>query len=257
MIIDSHCHLDYPNLFNQLDEVVKRAELNQVKYLLTICTTLNSFNKIKLIIKKYNNIYGTFGIHPHETKDFLNIDCQFILNLKKKYKKVIGIGETGLDYYYNHSDKEVQKNSFVEHIRAASELNIPVIVHSRNAEIDTFSILKDFSSRNPKILMHCFTGSSDFSKKMLNLGAYISISGIITFNKSKELQETVSLIPIDRLLIETDSPFLAPIPKRGSANEPSFIKYTAMKLAEIKQISYDDLIVYTSNNFIKLFSLNQ
>ena len=142
MIIDSHCHLDYPNLYEKLDDVVKRGETNQVKILLTICTTLGSFEKIKLIINKYKNIYGTFGIHPHETKNYTYIDSRFITDLKKKYNKIIGIGETGLDFYYNHSDKKIQKKIFIEHIKAASELNIPVIVHSRNAENDTYEILK-------------------------------------------------------------------------------------------------------------------
>ncbi len=158
--------------------------------------------------------------------------------------------------YFSKCVKLTEKKKFIEHIETAIEIDLPIIVHSRDAEIDTFNILKDFSFKNPKILMHCFTGSSNFSKKLLDLGAYISLSGIITFKNSIELQETASLIPIDRLLIETDSPFLAPVPKRGSTNEPSFIKYTAQKLAEIKDISYDDLIVYTSNNFIKLFSIN-
>ena len=134
MITDSHCHLAYPNLYNQLDEIVRRAEDNQIKYLLTICTTLKSFEIIKLIVTKYKNIYGTFGIHPHETKKFENVNSEFILNLKKKNKKIIGIGETGLDFYYNHSGRAIQKKSFIEHINAASELNIPIIVHTRNAE---------------------------------------------------------------------------------------------------------------------------
>ena len=256
-MIDSHCHLDHSPLYEKLDEIVNRAELSGVACLLTISTSLKSFETVKRIISKYKNIYGSIGIHPHETKDHINVDKKMLISLRNENKKIIGIGETGLDFYYQNSDKLIQKKKFVEHIEASIDLDLPIIVHSRNAEIDTFNILKDFSSRNPKILMHCFTGSSDFLKKMLGLGAYISLSGIITFNKSKELQETASLIPIDRLLIETDSPFLAPMPKRGSANEPSFIKYTAIKLAEIKQISYDDLIVHTSNNFNKLFSLNQ
>ena len=142
MITDSHCHLDFPSLYNQLDDVVKRAEYNQVKYLLTICTTLESFEKIKLIIEKYKNIYGTFGIHPHESRKYTKVDTKFIFNLKSKYNKIIGIGETGLDFYYNHSDKKIQKKSFVDHISAAAQLNIPVIVHSRNAETDTYEILK-------------------------------------------------------------------------------------------------------------------
>jgi TatD DNase family protein len=256
-MIDSHCHLDHSPLYEKLDEIVNRAELSGVECLLTISTTLQSFEMIKKIILKYKNIYGSIGIHPHETKDHINVDKKKLISLRNENNKIIGIGETGLDFYYQNSEKLIQKKKFIEHIETATDLDLPVIVHSRNAEIDTFNILKDFSSRNPKILMHCFTGSSDFLKKMLSLGAYISLSGIITFNKSKELQKTTSSIPIDRILIETDSPYLAPMPKRGSANEPSFIKYTAMKLAEIKQISYDDLIVYTSNNFNKLFSLSK
>ena len=256
MIVDSHCHLDHSPLYEKLEEIVNRAQLIGVKFLLTISTSLNSFEKIKTIISKYENIYGTIGIHPHETKDHVNVDKKKLLELKGSNNKIIGIGETGLDFYYQNSNKLVQKKKFIEHIEAAIELGLPIIVHSREAEIDTLNILKDFSSKNPKILMHCFTGSSNFSKKLLDLGAYISLSGIITFKNSVELQKTASTIPMDRLLIETDSPFLAPEPKRGSTNEPSFIKYTALKLAEIKDISYNDLIVYTSNNFIKLFSIN-
>ncbi len=256
-MIDSHCHLDHSPLYENLDEIVGRAEFTGIRFLLTISTSLKSFEKVKTIISKYKNIYGTLGIHPHVTKDHASVDKKKILELRGRNKKIIGIGETGLDFYYENSDKLIQKKIFIEHIKAGIDLDLPIIVHSRNAEIDTFNILNDFSSQNPKILMHCFTGTYDFSKKLLDLGAYISLSGIITFKKSTELQQTASSIPIDRLLIETDSPFLAPVPKRGSSNEPSFIQYTAKKLAEIKDISYKDLIVYTSNNFNKLFSLNQ
>ena len=142
MIIDSHCHLDYPNLFEQLKSVVQRAKNNKINYLLTICTTLESFNKIELIVKEYKNIYGTFGIHPHETEKNTHINSDYIIELIKKNKKIIGVGESGLDFYYNHSQKDIQKKIFIEHIEAASKLNIPLIVHSRNAEIDTYEILK-------------------------------------------------------------------------------------------------------------------
>ena len=255
MIIDSHCHLDYPILYDQINDVIKRAESNNVKYLLTICTTLKSFEKIKIIIKKYNNIFGTFGIHPHESKNFTNIDCEYISKLKKKNKKVIGIGETGLDYYYNHSDKEIQKKLFIEHIRAASELNVPLIVHSRNAEKDTYDILKnERKNSNLKVILHCFTGSKDFAKKLLDINCYISLSGIITFKDSNELNDTVSTIPLNKLLVETDSPYLSPVPFRGKSNEPSYIKHTVIKLSEIKKITPSEVMRSTSNNFFKIFN---
>ena len=257
MIIDSHCHLDYPKLYDQLDNVIERAKLNNVSHLLTICTTLNSFEKIKLIINKYKNVYGTFGIHPHETKDFTHIDKDFILNTKKNDKKIIGIGETGLDFFYNYSDKNIQKKSFIDHIEAASELNIPIIVHTRNAEKDTYEILKsENKNSNLKILIHCFTGSKDFAKKLLNINCYISLSGIVTFNKSSELNDAISSIPVERMLVETDSPYLAPIPFRGKSNEPSFIVHTIDKLSSIKKISKEKIIFNTSNNFKKLFNIN-
>ena len=256
MIADSHCHLDYPKLYEQLDDVIKRAELKQVENLLTICTTLESFDKIKLIINKYKNIFGTFGIHPHETKNYENIDMDYILKVKKEYKKIIGIGETGLDFFYNHSDKNIQKKSFLEHIHAASKLNIPVIVHTRNAEHDTYQILKDEKKNsNLKILIHCFTGSKDFAKKLLDLDCYISVSGIITFDKSTELTDTVASIPIENLLVETDSPYLAPLPYRGKSNEPSYIVHTVEKLSQIKNVSKKVIINHTTNNFKKLFNL--
>ena len=257
MITDSHCHLDYSSLYNQLDDVVRRAEYNQVKYLLTICTTLESFEKIKIIVEKYKNIYGTFGIHPHESEKYENIDSKFIFELINKYKKIIGIGETGLDFYYNHSDKKIQKKSFAEHISAASQLNIPVIVHSRNAETDTYEIIKsEKKNSNLKVLIHCFTGSKDFAKKLIDLNCYISVSGIITFKNSSELDDTISSIPIENLLVETDSPYLAPIPYRGKSNEPSYIVHTVEKLSQIKKVSKEYVISKTTNNFKKLFNLN-
>ena len=256
MITDSHCHLDYPKLYDQLDDIVKRAEYNQVKYLLTICTTLKSFERIKLIITKYKNIYGTFGIHPHESEKYTQVDSKFILNIKNKHNKIIGIGETGLDFYYNYSEKEIQKKSFIEHISAASQLNIPIIVHSRNAEVDTYEILKSESKNsNLKVLIHCFTGSRDFAKKLIDLNFYISVSGIITFKKSIELADTVSSIPMENLLVETDSPYLAPLPYRGKDNEPSYIIHTVEKLSQIKKLPKESIVINTTNNFMKLFNL--
>ena len=256
MIADSHCHLVNSYIYNQLDDVVKRAHTNQIKYLLTICTTLESFEKIKLIINKYTNVYGTFGIHPHETDKNKHVDLKFILNEKKKNKKIIGIGETGLDFYYNHSDKKNQKISFIEHIQAASQLNIPIIVHSRNAETDTYEILKtEMKNSSLKVLLHCFTGSKDFANKLIDLNCYISVSGIITFKNSGELANTIATIPMKNLLVETDSPFLAPLPHRGKSNEPSYIVHTVEKLSEIKKTSKETIITATTRNFKKLFEL--
>ena len=171
----------------------------------------------------------------------------------RENKKIIGIGETGLDFYYNNSDKKKQTDSFKIHIEASIESNAPLIIHSRNAEEETFNILNEYKDKNLKILMHCFTGSKEFAEKLLTLDAYFSASGIITFKNSFELQNTFRDLPLDKLLIETDSPYLAPIPNRGKQNEPSFIDYTASKLAEIKDISKKELIEVTTNNFNKLF----
>ena len=257
MIIDSHCHLDDPKLYDQLDNVVNRAEKKNIKYFLTICTTIPSFRKIEIIVKKYSNIYGTFGIHPHETKNYKEINSAKLCSAKKNNKKIIGIGETGLDYYYDHSDREIQKKIFIEHINAASDLDIPLIVHSRNAEKDIFEILKsERKNSNLKILIHCFTGSKDFAKKLIDIGCYISISGIITFKNSNELREAASIIPLDKLLVETDSPYLAPSPYRGKSNEPSLITYTVEKIALVKRTLISEIEKKTTENFLNLFKIN-
>ena len=257
MIIDSHCHLDYPNLYDQLLNVLNRAKKNKVNNLLTICTTLDSFEKIKIIVNKYDNVYGTFGIHPHETKNFTHVDLDFIISEIKNNKKIIGVGETGLDFYYNHSDKDIQKESFINHIKAAAKLDIPIIVHSRNAEEETFKIIKDEMKNNKlRVLIHCFTGSSDFANKLLDIGCYISVSGIITFKNSNTLTKTVSSIPLDKLLVETDSPYLSPLPHRGKPNEPSYITHTVEKLASIKGVEKEEVMKNTTKNFMKLFKLN-
>jgi len=256
MIADSHCHLDYDILYNDLDSVVGRAFEKDVNLLLTICTTLESFKKIKLIIKKYKNIYGTFGIHPHEVKNYKDISSDLIIKYKNENKKIIAIGETGLDYYYNHSGKSIQKKIFSQHIDAARELDVPLIVHSRNAEFDTVDILKkSMKKKKMKVVIHCFTGNKDFAQKLLNLGCYISVSGIITFKNTNELAEAVSIIPVDKLLVETDSPYLTPMPNRGKSNEPSFITHTIDKISLIKNIKREILIKNTTDNFKRLFIL--
>jgi len=251
-MIDSHCHLDHEPLYSDLQNVIQRSKEIGIEKLLTISTSFQSFLKIKEIIKKDEIIYGTIGTHPHESdKDILKSD-QLVKNLNEN-KKIIGIGETGLDFYYNNSDKVKQIASFKEHIEASIKSNVPLIVHSRNAEQETFDILNEYKNYDLKILMHCFTGSKEFSKKLIKLNSYFSASGIITFKNSKDLQETFKSLPLDKVLIETDSPFLAPVPMRGKKNEPSFINFTASKLAEIKEVSKEQLVKSTTDNFNTLF----
>jgi len=253
-MIDSHCHLDHEPLFNNLDDVIKRSKDIGIKKLLTISTTFESFEKIKILVNKDLMIYGTYGIHPHETENNVVNKDTIIKNITN-CQKIIGVGETGLDFFYNHSGKERQIESFKAHIEASIELKKPLIIHSRNAEEETFDILNSYKPEDLKILMHCFTGSLEFSKKLLSLGAFFSASGVITFKNSTDLQNTFKTIPLNKLLVETDSPFLAPVPLRGKKNEPSFIKYTVKKLSLIKEKSLEEMIVITSNNFNSLFNV--
>ena len=251
-MIDSHCHLDHEPLSNNLDQIIYRSKKIGIEKILTICTTLESYKNIINIIHRDPIIYGTFGIHPHETKNNkVNVDT--IIEAFQKEKKIIGVGETGLDFYYNNSDKKNQIHSFEQHIESSLKLNVPIIIHSRHAENETFNILKKYSNKNLKILMHCFTGSLNFAKKLLDLDAYFSASGIITFKNSEDLRNTFKEIPLNKLLIETDSPFLAPVPMRGKKNEPSFIKYTLDELSKLKDLNSDEMNDITTKNFNNLF----
>ena len=251
-MIDSHCHLDHESLLSDLSNIIKRSKEVGIQKILTISTTLESFKRIKEIIRIDEMIYGTIGIHPHDSEDY-QITSEYIVEKLKKNPRIIGIGETGLDFFYNNSEKDKQILSFKQHIKASIETKTPLIVHSRNAEDETFDILNTYKDKNLKILMHCFTGTKKFAEKLLTLNSFFSASGIITFKNSIDLQETFKFLPLDKILIETDSPFLAPVPNRGKINEPSFIDFTAKKLAEIKNISKTELIKSTTDNFNKLF----
>ena len=251
-MIDSHCHLDHEPLLSDLENIIQRSKDAGIEKLLTISTSIESFSRVKELVSRDEIIYGTIGIHPHEAnKDTIN--SEFIEKSLKDNNKIIGIGETGLDFFYNNSDKDKQIGSFKIHIDAAIKTNVPLIIHSREAEEETFDILNDYKDQNLKILMHCFTGSKKFAKKLLDFNTFFSASGIITFKNAKELQDTFKFLPSDKILIETDSPFLAPVPNRGKKNEPSFINFTAAKLAEIRNIDKSELIKLTTNNFNKLF----
>ena len=251
-MIDSHCHLDHEPLKSDLSNIIKRSKDVGIEKLLTISTSVESFQKIKNIINEDEIIFGTIGIHPHET-DNNEISIDYIVKNFEENPKIIGIGETGLDFYYNNSDKEKQIKSFKKHIEASIKTNSPLIVHSRNAEDETFEILNKYQGEKLKILMHCFTGSKNFAEKLLKLDAFFSASGIITFKNSIDLQETFKILPFEKILIETDSPYLAPVPNRGKKNEPSFLSYTAQKLADIKDVSKKEITKITTKNFNNLF----
>jgi TatD DNase family protein len=254
MIIDSHCHLNYEPMSLSLKETIERANKDGVEYLLTISTEDKSFDKILNIISNNKCVYGSYGIHPHEAKNHKSIKSKDIIKKISQNKKIIGIGESGLDFYYNHSDKKDQIQCFEEHIEAAQTTNLPLIVHTRDAEAQTLEILKKrFNEKNFKILIHCFTGSKEFAIKLLDLGAYISASGVVTFKKSEDLANTFKHIPNDRILVETDSPYLAPVPFRGKPNEPSYIVHTVKFLSKLKNISFEDFSNITSKNFFNLF----
>ena len=251
-MIDSHCHLDHEPLLSDLDNVIQRSKDIGIEKLLTISTSLESFSRVKEIVNKDEMIFGTIGIHPHETNKE-KVNSELIVKCINENKKIIGIGETGLDFYYKNSDKKNQLDSFRIHIEASLKTNRPLIIHSREAEEDTFNVLNEFKNENLKILMHCFTGSQKFSEKLLSFDTFFSASGIITFKNSNDLQNTFKSLPLDRILIETDSPFLAPVPNRGKKNEPSFIEFTASKLAEIKGLEKNEIKKITTENFNKLF----
>ena len=253
-MIDSHCHLDHEPLISDLNNVIQRSKDVGIKKLLTISTSIDSFSKIKQLIHKDDIIYGTVGIHPHESDKNILTSSQLVQKFQEN-EKIIGIGETGLDFYYNYSDKSDQISLFLEHISASQKTNLPLIIHTRSAEFETFKILKESVKKsNLKILIHCFTGTKDFAFKLLDIGAYISASGVVTFKKSKELVDTFKNIPMDRILVETDSPYLAPIPFRGKRCEPMYVKNTTEFIANLRGTSLEKIAHCTSRNADSFFN---
>jgi TatD DNase family protein len=251
MIIDSHCHLDYEPLINNIDQILLNAKKNDITKLLTIGTSLESSKKVLDIINKYSNVYGAIGIHPNSTTGNLE-KLDDIIALKNNNKKVIAFGETGLDYFYKHSKKNDQIFAFEKHIEFSIAENVPVIIHTRDADDDTISIIKKYYKKT-NFLIHCFTGTLDFAKKLLDLNCIISFSGIITFKKSNNLRDVVKYVPLEKMLIETDSPYLSPDPFRGKSNEPANVKIVAETIASIKQISFGEVASSTTANFEKFF----
>ena len=253
-MIDSHCHLNYKGLIEQQDEVIERALAAGVTGMLNISTREREWGDIIATAERYPGIWASVGIHPHEADEHPEVDAQRLI-AAAAHPKVVGIGETGLDYYYDHSDRARQQASFRSHIIAARETGLPLIVHTRDAEEDTLALLREESGKGAYPgLIHCFTASGAFADAALELGLYISISGIVTFKNARELQDIAARLPLDRLLIETDSPFLAPVPHRGKPCEPAFVADTARFLAQLRGEKVEDLIAATQANFFTLFA---
>jgi TatD DNase family protein len=254
MLVDSHCHLDFPDYAGQVDQVVARAAEAGVGVCLSIGTELKRFPGVKAVAEKFPNVWCSVGVHPHESEKE-QLDDEAALIAEAGHPKVVGIGETGLDYYYEHSPRVPQQANFRAHIAAARKTGLPVIVHTRDADDDTIDILRDEMAKGRFTgLIHCFTGTQQLADAALELGLYISVSGIATFKNSRALRDVIATVPLERLLVETDAPFLAPVPHRGKTNEPAFVVHTAKMLAELKGVTEDELAKVTTENFFRLFS---
>lgn len=254
MLVDSHCHLDFPDFAEELDAIVQRARDHGIGIMLTINTHLTRFERVLAVAERFPEVYCTVGIHPHEAGTEPAAELDRLVELSH-HPKVVGFGETGLDYYYDKSPRDRQRDSFRTHIAAARTTGLPVIVHTRDADADTAAILAEEMGKGVFTgLVHCFSSGPELAGKAVDLGLFISISGIVTFKKAEALQDTVKGIPLDRLLVETDCPYLAPIPYRGKRNEPAYVAHTAAKVAELKGIGMGELAAATTGNFLRLFT---
>ena len=253
-LVDSHCHLYYEPMLNNYEELIKNCRKKGINKLLTIGVNLETSILNSKLSVKYKEIYATVGLHPNNIDEFFNDeDYKGLIN---KNKKIIGIGETGLDYYRTKSNLDIQRKNFINHINLSEKCNLPLIVHTREAESDTIQLLKlHIKNPEPRLIIHCFTGTKDFAKKLLDFGAFISFSGIITFKKNNELREVVKYVPEDRILLETDSPYLSPEPHRGKKNTPQNLDIIASEVAKIKNINEKMVYKITTNNFNKIFKL--
>lgn len=254
MLVDSHCHLDFPDFEEDRDALVARARAAGVGLMVTISTKFSQADKIIALSEQYEDVLCSVGTHPHEAGAETTVSGD-IIAAKATHAKVIGIGETGLDYFYEHSEKEKQKQSFIAHIEASRLTQLPLIVHARDADTDTAQILEnEMAIGTYPGLIHCFTAGPELARRALDMGFYISISGIATFKNAQNLRDVIKTIPLDRLLVETDAPYLAPMPHRGKRNEPSFVSHTAARLAELFDISAEDFATQTTENFFRLFT---
>lgn len=255
MLVDSHCHLDFPELAGEIDAVMARAKQSGVGLFLTISTSLETFPRVLAVAEALPQVYCTVGVHPHEAATSTRADQVDRLIALAQHPKVVGIGETGLDYYYEHSPREAQATAFRAHMAAAQETGLPLIVHSRDADEDTGLMLNQ-AAKGGRLrgLLHCFSSGEALANQALDLGFLISFSGILTFKNAEPIRQIATRVPQERLLVETDAPFLAPVPFRGRRCEPAFVAQTAMVLAKLRHISEEDLAKITTDNFMRLFT---
>lgn len=257
MFIDSHCHLDFEQFDAQRDAVVARARAAGVERIVTISTSMKGFPKVLQIAESYPDVYCSVGVHPHDAeKDGENVTTEELVTLAQN-PKIVGIGETGLDYFYEYSPRGSQQESFRRHIRACIATGLPLIVHTRDAEDDTIRILQEERTGHENKLrgvLHCFSSAQKMADYGLEIGFFISVSGMLTFKKSENIRDIIKDVPLDRLLIETDSPYLAPVPHRGQTCEPAYVVHTAKVLADVKGVSTDEIAKATTDNFYRLFN---
>ena len=254
MFVDSHCHLNYKGLVEQQADILARARESGVSAMLNISTREREWDEVIGLAEQEKDVWASVGIHPHEADQHVGMDCAKLV-AKSAHPRVVAIGETGLDYYYDKSDRAQQCTGFREHIKASRETGLPIIIHTRDAEADTAAILTEEMGEGPFTgVIHCFTASAEFARIALDLGLYISLSGIVTFKNAKDLQDVAKWLPADRLLVETDAPFLAPIPHRGRTGEPAFVADTARFVAQLRDVAAESLAQQTSDNFYDLFT---
>jgi len=253
VLIDSHCHLDFEDFAAERDAVIERARQAGVGLMLTISTRLDQFDRVLDVAESYPDVYCTVGIHPHEASEYVDVDAAKLIELTK-HPKVVGIGETGLDYFYEHSDRESQKRCFLAHIAAARETGLPIVIHTRDADEDTAAILEaEMAKGKFKGLLHCFSSGHGLAELAVKHGMMVSFSGILTFNKARNVQDSAQALPLENLLVETDAPYLAPVPLRGKRNEPSYVVHTAAFLAKLKNVGIAEITERTTENFLRLF----
>jgi TatD DNase family protein len=254
MLIDHHCHLDYPDFADDLDGVIGRAKAAGVGTMVSISTRIRDFPRLRAIAEAHDSVLCSVGTHPHHAHEELDIPVEEIVALAR-HPKVVAIGEAGLDYFYHSSPREAQAQGFRNHIAAARETQLPLVIHTRDADADTARVLREEMVRGEfPALLHCFTGSAELARAALDLGLYISFSGIVTFKRSDALREVARDVPLDRILVETDSPFLAPGKYRGKRNEPAYVVETAAVVAKVKGITPEALAQATTANFHRLYT---